>query len=121
MLKPHQPAPDNGQDRRKTGRLPCEQTTCQFGEIRDLSRSGARVVCKKPIDLPEGACTHLRISAHGQTVVIPARAANARKRSDGRYDVGFQFVAMTPELTRALIEMAMSAMPKPDLGFRRTA
>jgi hypothetical protein len=110
-----------GDERRQSARLPCEGATCQFGEVRDLSRTGARVVCKKPIDLPEGACTHLKISAYGATLVLAARAANARKRGDGRYDVGFVFVSMTPELTKQLVQFAMSTMPKPDLGLRRSA
>lgn len=109
----HQPG--SASDRRQAGRLICAHTQCQLGEVRDLSRTGVRVVSKRSVNIPDDACVHLTIEAQGQTLVLPARPTWTRKRADGRHETGFQFLTIGPEMTTRICQFARTAVDNRDL------
>ncbi|MFN7022478.1 MAG: PilZ domain-containing protein [Phycisphaerales bacterium] len=98
------------EDRRRAGRIRCTLTTCQYGTVVNLSKSGLRVATRRPISLlPAGASVNLCITAAGQSMVVPARPVHNRPRPDGMFDVGFQFVGLTERTCRELIQLARTA------------
>lgn len=97
-------------DRRRGGRVRCNLTTCQFGTVLNISRSGFRVLSRRAIpQLPAGASTTVAICAAGRTMQVPARPVHNRPRADGMFEVGFQFVGLTEAATRQLLELARTA------------
>ena len=96
-------------ERRKAGRIRCSQTQCQLGQIADLSRDGCRVISKKPLTLPEGSSVNLRIAVSGVLLLAPARPVSCRKRGDGKYDIGFQFLGLAEQAGRELMALARAA------------
>ena len=106
------------QERRKAGRISCAQTTCQFGELRDLSRDGCRVLSKKPLVLPEGASVNLQVKAQGTSLVVPGHPVSCRQRVDGKYEIGFQFLELTDEKRREVIGFARAALNNEQLRNR---
>jgi hypothetical protein len=99
-----------GRERRRGGRLQCTLTTCQFGPVVDLSRTGAKVVSRKAVALPEGRTVNLKLEAPGGVMLVPSRPVSCRRRPDGRYDVGFEFHFTDDAMTRAIIALARSAL-----------
>lgn len=97
-------------NRRRAGRVRCNLTQCQFGPIVNLSRTGMRVVSRKPIALlPAGASVNVKITAAGATICVPARPVHARPRPDGMFDVGFQFVGLSEKDSNELMDLARTA------------
>jgi c-di-GMP-binding flagellar brake protein YcgR len=106
------------QDRRRAGRISCALTTCQFGEVRDMSKGGCRVIAKKPLKLPEGASVNLMIKVQGMSLTLPAKPASCRQRTDGKYEIGFQFLDMTGTLGREVLAFARAALDNEQLRSR---
>lgn len=98
-----------GGNRRRAGRLCCSGTTCQFGPIVDLSRTGAKVVSRKAVSLPAGATVNLRVETPAGSMLVPAHPAMCRRRPDGRFDVGFEFHFTDDAMVRRLIDLARAA------------
>lgn len=96
-------------ERRRSGRVHCALTHCQFGALADISRDGCRVISKKPISLPDGKSVNLKIQAVGTKVLVSARPVSCRIRPDGRYDVGFQFFNLSEEAREELMDLARTA------------
>jgi len=110
-------APDN---QRRSVRLPCAGARCQFGAVMDLSKSGCRVLAKKPLELPAGATVNLRLETHGVTLLVPGRPVCNRKRPDGRVDIGFEFVITGPEMASDLMEFVRVSLANHEY-MRRSA
>lgn len=100
--------PEN--EKRRAGRVRCSLTTCQFGEVVNISRTGLRVQSRRPIrPLPPGASVNLKIKSAGCMMVVTARPVHVRPRSDGMFDVGFQFVGVPEERAKDLMDLARIA------------
>jgi len=97
-------------ERRKSGRVRCAQTHCQFGPIADLSRDGCRVICKRPIELSRAETVALTLRVAGAEMSMPARPVACRRRSDGRYDVGYKFTNPTDKARKELVALARTAV-----------
>jgi hypothetical protein len=108
-------------ERRKAGRITCAQTTCQFGDVKNMSKDGCRVVSKKPLELPEGKTVNLKVKAMGASIVVPVRLVSCRARPDGRHECGFQFMELTDESRREIMAFARSAADNEALRDRRAA
>lgn len=115
------PFPRERTDNRRTGRLQCLGASCQFGQIVDLSRAGAKVIAKKPMNLPEGASVNLRLQVMDSTMLVPARPVGNRKRSDGKIEIGFQFLHVDETMGRALVQMMRSASVNHEYKPRKSA
>ncbi len=97
-------------DRRRAGRVRCGLTTCQYGAVVNISKSGMRVVSRKMVPAPPpDSVMQLIITAAGKTLTVPGRPVHNRPRSDGAFDVGFQFVGITETQARELVELARVA------------
>lgn len=97
-------------ERRRAGRVRCGLTTCQFGTVVNISKSGMRVVSRKLVPtMPPGASIQLMITAAGRSMAVPGRPVHNRPRPDGTFEVGFQFAEITEAQARELIELARTA------------
>lgn len=108
-------------ERRKAGRVRCTQTLCQFGQVGDLSRDGCRVIAKKPMKLPEGSSVNLRIEVGGVSLLAAAKPVSCRKRGDGKYEIGFQFIGLAGDAGRELIALARAASHSSSYTHRLSA
>lgn len=106
---------------RKAGRLQCMGATCQFGPLVDLSKAGAKVVSRKPLTLPEGASVNLKLQVMDCCMLVPARPMGSRKRPDGKYDIGFQFLHVDERMGRALVQMMLAASVNHEYKPRKIA
>lgn len=96
-------------DRRRAGRVRCVATKCQFGPVSDFSRTGIKVVTKRAIKVPEGKTVNLQIEAVGARMIVPGRVVNNRRRTDGLFEAGFEFVGVDDRWASALATMARIA------------
>lgn len=97
-------------DRRRAGRVRCGLTTCQYGKVMNISKSGMRVLSRRSVpDTARGVAMKLVINAAGRTLTVLGRPVNNRARPDGQVEVGFQFVGITEEQGRELMEFARIA------------
>jgi hypothetical protein len=97
-------------ERRKAGRMRCALTNCQYGQVTNMSKTGCRIMSKKAIALPPGATVNLEIKSACMEVTVTARPVSCRVRPDGKYDVGCQFVNLTEDLARKIIQLARTAL-----------
>ncbi len=93
---------DEANSRRRTTRMLCEHTSCNLGEIVDISAMGAKVVCRRFFRPIEGKPTTLTVDPPGGgRLEIPCVVCWARKR--GRlWEAGLAFHSLTPTQARAL-------------------
>jgi hypothetical protein len=102
-------APASPKDRRRAGRVRCSGTKCQFGPVSDFSRTGIKVLTKKPIKVPEGKTVNLTIEVAGAKLVVPGRVINNRRRTDGVYETAFEFWGIDERWNAALATMGRIA------------
>lgn len=109
-------------DRRRGGRVRCDLTTCQFGAVVNISRTGMRVVSRKMVPaMPPGSSMPVKVTAAGRTLQVPARAVHNRPRADGMFEVGFQFVGITEAVARDLVDLARTAFDGSCIYHQRRA
>ncbi|HMN40751.1 MAG TPA: PilZ domain-containing protein [Phycisphaerales bacterium] len=106
------------QDRRRAGRITCALTKCQFGEVRDMSKGGCRVIGRKPLELPAGASVNLIVKAQGASLTVPACPVSNRQRADGKWEIGFQFLNLTAMQCRDVLAFARAALDNEQLRSR---
>ena len=113
--------PNQRAENRRAGRLQCIEAICQFGQVVDLSKAGAKVIAKKAMTLPEGASVNLRLEVMGSCMLVPARPVVNRKRPDGKFEIGFQFLHVDDRMGRALIQMMRTAAVNHEYKPRKSA
>jgi hypothetical protein len=99
-------------ERRKSGRVRCAQTHSQLGPVADLSRDGCRIISKLPVTVSQSNPITLHLRVVGAEMFAPAHPVACRRRSDGRYDVGFKFMKMSDQLRRELVSLARTAVDR---------
>lgn len=116
------PPPKGQPDRRKTGRLALSgETHCQFGVLTDLSKGGCKVRSRKPVTIPKGATVNLKLECDGASIPVPARPIASKKRSDGGYDVCFQFQFTDENMEKRVIAFARTARASVEYALKPTA
>ncbi|MGC8916741.1 MAG: PilZ domain-containing protein [Thermoanaerobaculum sp.] len=99
-------------DRRRFVRFPAEfavlvrqldpAETENLGKTEVVGRGGCLFVHPYPLGLEE--TLDLFISARGSVIKAKARVAYETQREDGRWDIGVEFLAMSPEDQQKLQE-----------------
>jgi hypothetical protein len=89
--------------RRRSGRLEQEMLYCEYGKVLDLSAGGMRIVCRR---VPPAG--QLVIALHGidETFKVKARVAWKKRIGLLKHEVGFQFLDVSPQLSRKLTNLA---------------
>ena len=114
-----QPAATSAADRRKYGRIRCEQLYTKFGEVLDLSASGMRALCKRwrSPRLGQELVIELR---HPQGVAhLPAKIVWVKKQGLRRYEVGFTFEDHDEQTRKELMKVTRMALQSIAISHRR--
>ena len=96
-------------NRRRAGRVRCEQTSCQHGPIIEMSKSGVSVLTSRRMTLPEGKFVLLKITCAGRTLVVPARPVISRRAKSGGYRTGFKFQGLDDRAAEHMLELVRTA------------
>lgn len=97
--------------------------SCRLGDVIDLSATGARIRCttKPAIQLGDG----IRLSISNGTSKIEIRASvvwvRRVRESKALFDLGLNFIELTPELIADLVEMARFGFLRPKPAAAATA
>ena len=115
--------PDN---RRRNGRVNLQEVTCSLGQVLDLSSSGMRVQTKVQPTLKAGQIFGTILETFAGPLQIAAEVAWVRQAGWRKHQIGIRFVDPSPELRRAINELARSVasneVVRPDIeAFRRNA
>lgn len=100
---PHEPTADN---RRRAGRLACNMLKSSFGDVLDLSITGMRSRSTQPIEAPVGQIVDFDLETVAGTVRLQGKVVWATKKGWRRHEFGIQFVNVTDQLRRTLVEVA---------------
>ncbi len=90
--------------RRRHGRVACEMLSCQFGEVINLSASGAKVLGKGDPKHTADDRVGIELNCLDHKLQITARVAWTRPNGNG-YDMGLEFVDLTPEQAQRVREL----------------
>lgn len=82
---------------------------CQFGPVSDFSRTGIKVLTKKPIKVPPEKTVNLNIEVAEARLVVPGRVVSNRRRPDGLYETAFEFWGIDERWNAALAAMGRFA------------
>lgn len=95
---------------RKAGRVRCQYVTCSLGEVRDLSATGLRVLCKKNPGIAAGQVICFRLNTlEGAELPIMAHVAWARKAGWFKHELGMKFLDVSAELRLALLQLCRAS------------
>lgn len=111
---------EEDRDRRRFVRFPAEFAVLvrhlgpseaeNLGKTEVVGQGGCLFIHPQPLGLEE--TVELFISARGAVLKAKARVAYEKKREDGRYDIGVEFLAMSAEDQQKLKE-ALAAVGEP--------
>lgn len=103
------PVPDSkSSQRRRHGRVVCQDVTCSLGQILDLSASGMRVRCKgKPPKV--GVTIATTIESFDGLLFVGCSVSWVRHVGFMKNEIGVTFVALTPLMQAALARIARGA------------
>jgi hypothetical protein len=100
---PTEPTEDN---RRRAGRLACSMLTSSFGDVVDLSVTGMRCRAARPPEANVGLLVDFHLKTLAGVIPMQGRVVWTTKKAWRRYETGVQFVNVSDELRRTLIEVA---------------
>lgn len=100
---------DGEQERRRHGRLLCEDLRCNLGKILDLSASGMRVFRKGGAVAKVGDKIHLVIEYLDASMKVGVVTVRADKVGFRKHMYGFQFIDLTDQQKTRLAALARIA------------
>lgn len=89
--------------------------SCRLGDVIDLSATGARIRCLTKPALQVGDGVRMNISNGTSAIAVRARVVWVRRSRDSGtlFDLGMNFLELTPELMDDLLEMARFGFLRP--------
>jgi hypothetical protein len=99
------PAPPRTRQR-EGERFGSDLLTCPLGEVYDLSATGIRLRGKGRCRLAVGQCLAVTLQAPQGALTLQARVVRIQRHGLRMFDVGMQFIAITPATARALKTLA---------------
>jgi hypothetical protein len=94
----------SSRSRRHHGRLLQQNLDCSLGQVIDVSAGGMRVISSQVAS----GDVRVEIPAREPRIRIPARIIWTKDMGRGQWEVGLQFVGMTPEISKQLSALALS-------------
>jgi hypothetical protein len=101
-----QPDPRATTNKRRTGRLVCEELVSNFGPVVDLSSEGCRVIQGRLGGAPVGARVRLRLEGYDTCVTVAAQVMRRRGRGPLKTEIGIRFLDLSPEQKDAVTALA---------------
>ena len=93
---------------RRYGRVLCQDVKCTLGTVLDISAGGMRVRSRRKPPEP-GTALVVGLRTLGSEIVVECEVMWARARGLLSHESGLQFREPTPEVRRALVELARAA------------
>src|SRR4051812_23125156 len=94
--------------RRRCGRVICQDIRSSLGEVLDLSAGGARVRTRKRPP-SEGADVKVVISSFAGDLHLTAKAVWVRAVTLGVWEIGLTFTGLTPDTLQSLTAVARAS------------
>jgi hypothetical protein len=101
---------------RRHGRVRCESIHSSLGEIADLSASGARVRRRRRLSVRLGSMVNFDIEGLDGPVRVLARVIWMRRVSFFKHEIGVLFEDVSPQVRRALVDIAKRSPSNMVLG-----
>ncbi|MCC6681300.1 MAG: PilZ domain-containing protein [Phycisphaeraceae bacterium] len=99
----------DARERRRHGRLLCEDLRCNIGQIRDLSASGMKIFRKGSSIGQVGECLEITIEYMDSHMTVRAQIIRNDKAGFRKRLYGFAFVDLTEEQKARLTALARIA------------
>lgn len=95
-------------ERRRHGRLRCEETSCCVGQVSDLSASGMRILRRgRPImDVGDEFQISIHPDAGEPVLTLPSRVVWIERQGFRKHVIGLEFVDLDDDKKRLLGELA---------------
>lgn len=103
-------APPARPNLRRHGRLRCDLLVCTLGTVVDLSASGMRVSRTGKGGHNVGDTIDVRLQTPGLALCVRARVVHLHRSGLLRWNIGLEFVEVTPAIAKGLMEIARVAM-----------
>ena len=104
-------------DRRRHGRLLCEDLRCDLGQVRDLSASGMKVFRKGGSIAQVGDQLEVVIEYLDSRMSVQAKVIRADKIGFRKRMYGFAFVELSDEQKSRLVALARIATDKLTIAY----
>jgi DnaJ-domain-containing protein 1 len=95
---------------RKAHRYGGDTVRCALGEIRDVSATGMRVMCKGKPPVKPGGVMPVKLCFSDGSLPLAAQVRWCKRRGLKRYEIGLQFVQINPGVERVLEAIARYGM-----------
>jgi len=101
--------PVQPEERRRPGRMVSAGVLCRLGEVVDISATGMRIRHKGLGWFKVGAVVNLTLETQDAKLTVSATIRWVKKVRAGVYEIGLEFLPLTPEQLDGLWELAFSA------------
>lgn len=91
---------------RESERFGSDLLTCPLGDVYDLSASGIRLRGKGCCKVSVGECLAVTLQAPQGALTLQARVVRIQRQGLRTFDIGMQFIGITPGTARALKTLA---------------
>jgi len=107
-----------GSNARKCGRVRCQWTHCNFGEIMDISSTGMRVQCRKKPAAELGAKLSVIIEGHDDKFDVSGKMVWKKKAGFFSWIIGVEFDELSPAARKGLALLARSSLSNDTIAIQ---
>jgi hypothetical protein len=108
----------NDKNARKCGRVRCQLTHCDLGEILDLSVTGMRVACRKKPAADVGATLSVIIDGHEDKFDVTGKLVWKKKVGWFKWIIGVEFEELMPGAKKGLTLLARASINNDTIAVR---
>ena len=103
---------------RRGGRVRCQWTHCNLGEILDLSITGMRVACRRKPAADVGSHIAVNVEGGDGTFDVSGKIVWKKKAGLFKWTVGIEFDELTPAARKGLTFLARSALSNDSIAIQ---
>ncbi len=95
---------------RRAGRVRCQWTLCNLGDVLDVSSTGMRVNCRRKPAAPVGSKVAAVIEGHDGPFDVSGKLVWKKKSGFFRWMIGVEFDELTPAAKKGLSLLARASL-----------
>lgn len=95
---------------RRAGRVRCQWTLCNLGEVLDISSTGMRVNCRRKPAADVGAKVAAVVEGHDGAFDVSGKLVWKKKAGMFRWHIGVEFDELSPASKKGLAILARSSL-----------
>jgi hypothetical protein len=103
--------------KRQQDRFSSDLLVCEYGDVLDLSGSGARLRCTGRVRFKRGQLLPLTLGVPDGKLTLKSRVVRVERRGLRAHEVAFEFIGVTPRVARALKCLAQFGFVDPAVAF----